>query len=1201
MNADELHTRIAQDLRDGFRHIRGRGKLVNEAATLQVLILPLLESLGYPATHRIPEYGEAGGRIDEACFLREVNDAPGHAAVIVEVKQYGAHVDFDRTPQGRGRYGSPNRQIQRYLRQHRACGQDTLGVLTDGVKWRVYRRVGNPESPDIQFVQEYDFQSLARSSWVGPIVLELGVREQIVELVDLLSAETIESRVGDRAGIPPPSNLADQFLTAIAEDLRPKYVVQQMLDEPDVILETDLIRDVSLDGVRKDAHDRDWKAYAYTKGVPIQSEEQTLAGRRAVVAAVEYQYDADRPGLDRADTALCARAFAKADESDVAVVFAYSAEPWAGGAVQARMAVAAGRQVNMTAPFDLGVPSPSARTAVTQLLELLRNPGDGLTAEDLLRPVEVSTLRQQFYREVEQWTGRMQSGKDLPQRQAVLRHLVRVMFTWILREENIIPQELFESAFIEANLPLVDDYHRDALRFLFHHRMNVQRSARSPHDIAALDKAMEQTPFLNGSLFAVHADDDRLDIPFAEYWGSDERRPGLFTILSRYHWTMDEHRPGESEQTLDPELLSNLFERLITPTEQGPEQGPDLPSRQPKGTYYTPADIADEMVKDALAAAVRSNAPNSVSDAQLLDLFGDEDAPTPELTSQERGRLKERVEELRIFDPAVGSGVFLFSALNALKRALDKLGANSGKPEGIIRRQLAGQDIHPLAVQITRLRLFVAITAGRRGLQEHEPLPNLEAHIVCADTLQTIADPAWRPDQPGRLDAADPELKAALTDLAEHRKRWFEAYTESAKQELLKQDHALRDRLRARIRRNGDLSGPELAGFAETPLFDVNPTPARTDARLLFYESPWRGFDVVIGNPPYEALSQSMEQSEIDALKSDKRYQTTNVKNLYTLFCESALSLANYEGGVIAMIVPLSIAFGQQQKTLRRVFENRCGVIDLRHYDNRPDTPFNASPTVKTPENRQRVTIIVARLGGTEKVVRSTGLQSWHSDDRSACLRRRATAVLPRFPSDIEPSISGQWPRIPTPELADMVSAIVTQRTRIASYKSSEGRNLAFPHSAYRFVSIIPDGSVEPRRERLFTVSGDDNLRIIMAALNGHVAYAWWSMYGDGFDVKLSDFTSMSIPDAWLEDPQPAIDLGQRLIDAVPDCVVESRQQDKIWRNVDFYRNKPELIYELDLLHLQALGLKEDPLLGHLRIMRSSSSWYYPPTSSSSR
>ena len=99
-------------------------------------------------------------------------------------------------------------------------------------------------------------------------------------------------------------------------------------------------------------------------------------------------------------------------------------------------------------------------------------------------------------------------------------------------------------------------------------------------------------------------------------------------------------------------------------------------------------------------------------------------------------------------------------------------------------------------------------------------------------------------------------------------------------------------------------------------------------------------------------------------------------------------------------------------------------------------------------------------------------------------------------------------------------------------------------------------------------------------------------MFGDGFDVKLSDFTSATIPDAWVKNPQPAIAMGQRLLDAMPDCAVEITIHKKVWRNVNFHL-KPELIAELDRLHLSALGLPEQPLLRHLRIMRSSSSWNY--------
>ena len=166
-------------------------------------------------------------------------------------------------------------------------------------------------------------------------------------------------------------------------------------------------------------------------------------------------------------------------------------------------------------------------------------------------------------------------------------------------------------------------------------------------------------PFLNGSLFQEQEGDEELDIPAAEYWNADpETEPGLFTIFSRYHWTTDEHRPGESEQTLDPELLSNLFERLILVIEEDEED--DERERLPRGTYYTPADVTAEMVKDALAAATRNFTPAIVTDEQLLDLFGDRTVPLPAMNRAEQDHLAARVHALRIFDPAVGSGAFLF-------------------------------------------------------------------------------------------------------------------------------------------------------------------------------------------------------------------------------------------------------------------------------------------------------------------------------------------------------------------------------------------------------------------------------------------------------------------------------------------------------------------------------------------------------------
>ena len=713
---------VAAALRDGMRHIAGRGALVNEASTRSLLIQPTLTALGYPPTHRIPEYGEQRNRLDEACFLDVVHSSPGHAAIIVEAKEY--ETDFDKVD---GRVNSPDRQIQRYLKQHAASGPNTIGVLTDGAKWRIYRRAGDSANPDVEFLVEHNFRPLAQPEQATLVDFDDDLLQRLRDLVDRLGRANIAFRtIPSRR--PAQVNPADGLFAAIAESFQPDYILRQLLDEPQAMTQTNLADDVTLQGIRKDAHDCDWETYAYSPAIPLQSDNPTLTGNRAVVAAVQYRHCPSR-GLSRPDAALCARTFASASDAGAAVVLAYSAAP--DDSIEARLAVAAGGQVNMTAAFDPTLPAPSARAAIGQLLPLLHDPGEGVAADKLLSPLEAAPLRQRFYREVAQWTGRMQKGKDRQQRQAILRHLVRVMFAWILKEENVIPPELFERAFLNAHLDDTERYHTDILRFLFHQRLNVPHPVRSAHAVTAIHDAMAQTPFLNGSLFAEHSDDDELDIAPADYWSAEENEPGLFTILSRYHWTMDEHRPGESEQTLDPELLSNLFERLITPTEEGTEP----PLRQPQGTYYTPADVADEMVKDALAAAVRDYAPDSVTDEDLLALFGSRDAPLPELTPAQHTRLTGRIKELRIFDPAIGSGEFLFSSLLALQRALGKLEHDAANPaEDIIKRQLAGQDIHPLAVQIARLRLFIAITAARRSA----PPPEL------LFTMQNRC-PTWRP------------------------------------------------------------------------------------------------------------------------------------------------------------------------------------------------------------------------------------------------------------------------------------------------------------------------------------------------------------------------------------------------------------------------------------------------------------------------
>lgn len=1196
----EIAEKLGAILHEGWRSVRLRRYNVNESNTLALLIDPVIRTLGFPASHCNYEPSERGNRPDNSLYLEPFTGDETHAAVLIEAKPI--ETNFDKSVQNQPRFASPDRQIQRYLRQHLSSGPATYGVLTDGTKWRVYQRTNHG---DIRFIDQYDFMSIARNGLTRASNRNPEIRQRLIDFVELLSRNSIATATS-RALIPEIKNLADELFTTLAEVQHPARILETMMGNPDLTSQSDLTGNPYLYGVRKDAHDEDWESYAYINGPALKSENPELIDDGGVtVAAVKYRYD-ELHAPSRADVAICAKTFAAADKAtNASMICTYTVAP--DNTVEARIAVAANNQVNMTVAFDPTLPSPSARTAIDQLLTDIRAPDFSMTTDQLLDPLEVSILREQFYKEVAQWMSKLYLGKTLNQRQAILRHLIRIMFTWILKEADEIPTELFEYAFTDQYLSSSENsYHRDILGFLFHKRLNIPLDKREKHDIDGIESAMQDAPFLNGSIFGVHQDDDSFEVPDEYYWSTDTDQPGIFTILSRYHWTMDEHRPGESEQTLDTELLSNLFERLITPTEEGTSP----PDTQPGGTYYTPADVADEMVKDALTAAVKDYAPKTVDESQLLALFSDSDAQLPKMSQQERERLVNRIKSLRVFDPAVGSGEFLFSVLAAMRTALCHF-KEDNTPDEIIKNQLAGQDIHPLAVQIARLRLFIAIksfgNSSRNSKDSSQPLPNLEARIVCADTLETIADPDWRPSHPSQFDSADPDLVKALTALADNRARWFDAHTEQDKEEVLSEDDELRSQLQKLLQEKGDLASEELIAFAHAELLDVSAAAAKTDARLLFYEKGWNGFDIVIGNPPYEALSASIDRDGIKRLKQDKCYKTTNIGNLYSLFCEVALSLASQDGGVATMIVPLSISFGRRQSTLRAKFKKQCSTIKLRHYGNRPDTIFNVSPTVRSPENRQRATIFTAILGNDEESdIETTGLQSWPSDEREDCLTHKSYVLVPELNPNVDHRIAGQWPRIPTVAVAEMIKAITDQQTIIADCRSEEGPEVTFPHSAYHYVSTLPQGwndppiqpqsysSVLTRRERLFPVEDPKTQKLIIATLNGHVAFAWWSVYGDGFDVKTSDLTSMTIPDAWISNPAPAIEIADRLIDAMPKCIDERKFHGKIRKNVDFHSGVPELIEELDKLHIAALGLNEEPLLTHLRIMRSSSTWKYP-------
>ena len=1198
----ETANKVIAALRQGYEDADWRAFKLNEADTRSLLIYPVLEALGYEARYRKAEDGGSGNRPDECLFVEIVTTVQMPVAAFVEIKPLGA--DFD-TAKIQGRADSPTRQIQRYLLQHPASDLNSIGVLTDGFRWRIYKRVSETDNrlvADLNLRRIGHMHSRLLDDETDPTIEQLNV------LVDLMSRESL-IEAGLHRARPIKANPADVFFDSLLQSLNPARVLENFLDVDSPAVYRDIATKANPQGKAKDLHDNEWYWYAYTHG-PRQKVVGDDPRRGSVdnpvfipVAAVHFT----RGNLAKTDVAMTARTFAGISPGRAAVVIAY-ARPIGGidPLVDARLAVAVDGQVSMTPQFELHLLPPSVRKAVAEILEMIRNaPEEGIEAEKIAEPLAVSELQQRFYREVAAWVERRQVRQTKARRQAVLQHLIRLMFIWILKESNELPSAPFDAAFVKDALGDLDQYHDEMLTFLFHERLNVEIAKRERHENPAVENALNPVPYLNGSLFMRSVPwEDTLSLNGDDYWSSDTREPGIYTILARYHWTLDENRPGVNEQTLDPELLSNLFERLIAPTDVGHENLKTMPG----GTYYTPPDVADEMVKDALSAASRGHA-RSLTAHSLRALFDRENPEIPELSTQDAARLRERISSLEVFDPAVGSGAFLFSVLVALKTAVAKLDGDI-PVEDIIGCQLFGQDIHPLAVQITKLRLFIAIQAERTSRLRtnsdhiegtpvhHPPLPNLEARVVCADTLATTPDPVWSPFTPNQLDGADAKVRSILSKLAVLRSTWYDAHAEEAKTQILAEDAEVRDELSAVLRNKGGIASPDLLALADADLLMSNQTPAAIDPRLLFYAEGRDGFDVVIGNPPYERLfpgsTKECRDAEVAKLKDEKGYRTTNVDNLYSLFCEVGLALAR-DNGIVTMIMPLSVAFGSRQRALRRTFESRCSRIDTRHYDNRPDTVFGSSQMVSSPENRQRATVITASIGEAEKPrLGTTALMRWSSSEREECLAARTAYWQERDRQENGGRHqSDQWPRIPSDAIASLINAVYDQTNDMLGTKNGSSLSLTIPRSAYRYLSIVPVGKIEGRRETQIGVNDSFDFRLAMAAANSHVGFAWWQVYGDGFDVKQSDFLGFCIPDAWIADPGEPIRLGQQLIDAIPHCRVENRFHGRPFENVDFHTYKPDLIEQIDKLYISALGLPEEPLLTHLRIMRSNSSWRF--------
>jgi len=591
---------------------------------------------------------------------------------------------------------------------------------------------------------------------------------------------------------------------------------------------------------------------------------------------------------------------------------------------------------------------------------------------------------------------------------SVIRLITRLIFVWFIKEKGLVPPELFDERKLKDilyfNDPQKCSYYKAILQNLFFATLNTEMGEgrrfrgrnKNPngldqhHGISTVYRhedyfkvpqaALELfagIPFLNGGLFeCLDKPEEKTyidgfsDIPknqpvvpddlffgkerivdlsaaYGDTRRSREKVGGLINIFNDYKFTIEENTPIEEEIALDPELLGKVFENLLAA--YNPETGST--ARKQTGSFYTPREIVNYMVDEALIAyldsamSLRDGAlPSKQTPAnneeiasqktlamtdRLRHLFAYNNQ-APLFNEVETLKLIEAINNLKALDPACGSGAFPMGLLHKLVFVLKKLDPDNtrwrefqiskvadfpelvtqvedafkdnhddyGRKLFLIQNCIYGVDIQPIAVQIAKLRFFISLVVEQkvddskpnRGIQ---PLPNLETKFVAANTLIGLQKPEAGKET--AMSFGDLLYQGKRDELTEVRKRHFSARTPATKAKYREQDKILRGELADLLKKDGwgSETAQQLAGW----------DPYNQNAHADFFDPEWMfgiegGFDVVIGNPPY--VKEYTFRNAFDGVRNSPYYQ--GKMDIWYIFACLGLDMLKRPTGVLSFI-----------------------------------------------------------------------------------------------------------------------------------------------------------------------------------------------------------------------------------------------------------------------------------------------------------
>jgi hypothetical protein len=467
-----------------------------------------------------------------------------------------------------------------------------------------------------------------------------------------------------------------------------------------------------------------------------------------------------------------------------------------------------------------------------------------------------------------------------------------------------------------------------------------------------------------------------------------------------------------------------------------------------------------------------------------------------------------QLEQMTILDPTCGPGAFLLTTLHILETLytacleriqtmeddrfrpiLQRMEAQPNRAyfilKTILNQNLHGVDVMEEAIDICKLRLFLALLATGEANNDIQPLPALDANMRVGNAVVGFL----RPEEV-------PTVFSPLTQAG----RQTETPSLEKLDQLLAMNYA--------IAPDDDQPGYEKS--LEHWKDSHKPFHWFLEFRSIMERG---GFDVIIGNPPYVEYSQVRQRYQACG------YETASCGNLYAAVIERSLALCRSEHSYLGLIAPLSLCGSERFSQLRSSIIQNTAFRWLSNFEIFPCRLFDGA--------YQRLSILLARHSTIPSTILGTiapgsttfvtRIQRWYAAERPYLMDQITyTATLctikPTYNKAVrKPQV---FPKLATP-LQEVILEKVQGRAKgncIAHVLQGHPTDyFVYYQEATNYwtkaVCRVPfykkNGVVmEPPHGRFLYLPDEQTARTIMALMNSSLFYLWFASFSDGFHLS---------------------------------------------------------------------------------------------------